>query len=268
MNDLIKTFKSNEFGIIRTTVINGDPYFVGKDVASVLRYENPTKAVRDHVSEEDRAMGVQNVTPSIIDSMGREQFPTWINESGLYSLVLSSKLPGAKRFKHWVTSEVLPAIRKHGLYAIDEVLNDPDMMIAALQALKEERAKRKELEDTAAVQAQQLAELQPKASYYDVVLACKDLISIGKIAKDYGWSAQKLNEWLADRKIQYKQGSIWLLYQKYANRGYTSTKTYASPANDGQIHSHVNTYWTQKGRLFIYDSLKAEGILPTVERTA
>lgn len=261
MNELVKTFKNEKFGSVRTVAINGDPWFVGKDVTDILGYQNGSRDVNRHVEEEDR----QKI---MLFDGNQDKETIVINESGLYSLILCSKLPSARRFKHWITSEVLPAIRRHGVYAIDEMLNNPDAMIAALQELKAEREKRKALEETNAVQAQQLAEFQPKASYFDVVLSCKDLISISKIAKDYGWSAQKLNDWLADHRIQYKQGSIWLLYQKYADQGYTSTKTYAAPASDGTIHSHVNMYWTQKGRLFIYDALKAEGILPMIERTA
>ena len=112
-----------------------------------------------------------------------------INESGLYSLILSSKLPAAKRFKRWVTSEVLPAIRRHGLYAVDDMLNNPDALIEALQAYKAERMQRLALEAENAVQKQQLIEMQPKASYYDVVLNSPDLVSITEISKDYGWSA-------------------------------------------------------------------------------
>jgi phage antirepressor YoqD-like protein len=191
-----------------------------------------------------------------------------INESGLYSLILSSKLPKAKEFKRWVTSEVLPAIRKHGVYAVDEVLENPDMLISALQALKEEKAKAKRLTETLAVQEQQIAELQPKASYYDVVLNCKDLVSVTEIAKDYGKSAKWLNEKLHELGIQFKQGGkIWLLYQKYAQKGYTSTKTQTYNGNDGEIHTKEHTYWTQKGRLFIYDKLKAENILPVMEKS-
>lgn len=108
--------------------------------------------------------------------------------------------------------------------------------------------------------------MKPKASYYDVVLACKDLLSITKIAKDYGWSAKKMNEWLKEKHIQFRQGDIWLLYQKYAERGYTSTKTHVHPGRDGEPHTTVHTYWTQAGRLFIYQMMKADGHLPTMEQ--
>ena len=116
------------------------------------------------------------------------------------------------------------------------------------------------------VQKQQIAELQPKASYYDVVLNCKDLLSISKIAKDYGKSAIWLNDFLHRKQVQFKQGDIWLLYQKYADKGYTSTKTHTYNGDDGQQHSKVHTYWTQKGRLFIYSLLKEDSVLPLVEK--
>ena len=116
------------------------------------------------------------------------------------------------------------------------------------------------------IQAQQIKELQPKASYYDVVLNCKDLMSISKIAKDYGWSAVKMNRYLHEKGVQYKQGDIWLLYQKHSGNGYTNTKTHSYIGDDGLNHSKVHTHWTQKGRLFIYDLLKADGVLPIIER--
>lgn len=134
----LKIFENNTFGAIRTMTINGEPYFVGKDVAEVLGYSNTRDALAKRVDEEDKTDGV-----AICDSIGREQKPIFINESGLYSLILSSKLPKAKEFKHWVTSEVLPAIRKTGLYATDELLNNPDLAIKAFIALKEEEKKEK-----------------------------------------------------------------------------------------------------------------------------
>ena len=256
----LKIFENEQFGSIRTVEIDSTPYFVGKDVAEILGYTNPPKAIRDHVDDEDKTV---NELFTVNGTKG-----TLINESGLYSLILSSKLPKAKEFKRWVTSEVLPAIRKHGVYAVDEVLENPDMLISALQALKEEKAKAKRLTETLAVQEQQIAELKPKASYYDVVLNCKDLVSVTEIAKDYGKSGKWLNEKLHELGIQFKQGGkIWLLYQKYAEKGYTSTKTQTYNGNDGEVHTKVHTYWTQKGRLFIYDKLKAENILPVMEKS-
>lgn len=132
----------------------------------------------------------------------------------------------------------------------------------------EEQKEKQQLLTTVAVQEQQIQELKPKASYYDLVLNCSDLLSTSVIAKDYGKSAKWLNAYLHEHGIQFKQGNIWLLYQKYAERGYTSTKTHNVNGNDGQQHPKVHTYWTQKGRLFIYDLLKSNGIYPIVERNA
>ena len=259
MNEL-KIFENPEFGKVRTMEINGEPYFVGKDVAEILGYERPAKAILDRVDNEDK-----DEVP-IKDSIGRMQNTAIINESGLYSLILSSKLPKAKEFKRWVTSEVLPSIRKHGAYAVDELLNDPEFAIKTFTALKEERTKSRQLTDTVAIQNQQIAELQPKASYYDVVLNCKDVISISKISKDYGKSAQWLNEYLHKKKVQFKQGDIWLLYEKYADKGYTHSRTHIINGKGGKPETKMHTYWTQKGRLFIYDLLKSDGIVPLIER--
>ena len=150
---------------------------------------------------------------------------------------------------------------------MDDIVNNTDALIEALQAFKAERLQRMALEEENAVQKQQLIEMKPKASYYDVVLNSPDAVAITVIAKDYGKSAQWLNEYLNEKGIQFKQGNkIWLLYQKYAEKGYTCTKTHTYPGNDGEIHTKVHTYWTQKGRLFIYDLLKSDGILPNVEK--
>jgi len=140
------------------------------------------------------------------------------------------------------------------------------LFIRALEALKAERAKTAALTETVGVQQQQIIEMKPKAGYYDVVLACKDAVSINTIAKDYGKSAQWLYQLLHEHGVQYKQGEIWLLYQKHAEMGYTCTRTHPYIGRDGSQHSKVHTYWTQKGRLFIYGLLKAKGILPTIER--
>ena len=253
----LQIYKNAELGSVRTAVIGVEPFFVGKDVAEILGYSNPQKALRDHVDEEDKTLNdsfTVNGTKGVL-----------INESGLYSLILRSQLPKAQKFKRWVTSEVLPSIRRYGMYATDELIANPDLAIAAFTALKEEREKRLALEEVAAVQKQQIAEMQPKATYYDVVLRCKDAVNISVIAKDYGWSAQKMNEYLHQKGIQYKQSDIWLLYQKYAGCGYTKTNTHIYEDSCGKEHTKVHTKWTQKGRLFIYSLLKADGIVPQIE---
>ena len=254
----LEIFENREFGEIRTLEIDNEPWFVGRDVATVLGYSNPRKAIGDHVDDEDKGV-------TKCDTLGGSQDLTIINESGLYSLILSSKLPNAKSFKRWVTSEVLPAIRKHGLYAIDDILENPDIAIQALTKLKEERAARKALELDNQVKSQQIAELQPKATYYDLILQCKDLLSVTEIAKDYGLSAKAMNTMLHNLGVQFNQSGVWFLYAKYQHEGYTQTKTQNYNRPDGTQGSKVHTYWTQKGRLFIYNLLKSEGVLPNIE---
>lgn len=251
----LQVFNSTEFGSVRTATVNGEVMFVGKDVADILEYTNTAKAIRDHVDEEDK------LTERIVLS-GQNREVIFINESGLYSLILSSKMPNAKKFKHWVTAEVLPTIRKHGMYAIDEILQNPDLAIAALTQLKEERERRKQLECQTLIQRQQIAEMQPKASYYDLILQNKNTVPITQIAKDYGMSGRKFNELLHELGVQYKFRKTWLLYQQYAECGYTQSRTYAIDESRSVMH----TYWTQKCRLFLYDLLKSEGILPVIEQ--
>ncbi len=240
MNEL-QIYKNAELGSVRAVAIGGEVYFVGKDVAEILGYANPSKALSDHVDDEDK---LNNESLSSLGQRGG-----WlINESGLYSLILSSKLPSARKFKRWVTSEVLPSIRRHGMYATDDLIANPDLAIAAFTALKQERERTRQLSETIAVQNQQIAEMQPKVSCYDIVLQCRDVLSIRVIAKDYGWSANKMNKYLHEKGIQFKQGNkVWLLYQKYANKGYTSTKTHVFEGSNGENHTSVHTYWTQAG---------------------
>lgn len=234
---------------VRTVMRNNTPYFIGKDVAEVLGYKRPTKAIADHIDDEDK-----DEVP-IQDSIGRSQMTPIINESGLYSIILKSNIDTAKRFKRWVTSEVLPSIRKRGLYATDELLNNPDLLIQVATELKNEREQR-------LIAEQRINELQPKATYYDLVLQNKSLISVSKIAKDYGKSAQWLNSKLHELGVQYKKGGTWLLYQKYADKGYTQSTTHVIDEERNKLF----TKWTQKGRLFIYELLKNQDVLPLIEQ--
>lgn len=255
MNEL-QVFNNEEFGSVRTLLINNDPWFVGKDVADILGYQNGSRDINRHVDEEDRKKDM------LFD--GRQNKETIIiNESGLYSLILSSKLPSAKKFKRWVTSEVLPSIRKMGIYGteetIDRMIADPEWGIQLLTAYKAEKQKNAELETKVAVQDQQIAEMTPKVSYYDIVLQSEELMTTSAISKDYGMSAGKFNKLLESYKIQYKQSNkIWLLRAKYQDQGYTQTTT--------TVDGYVWTKWTQKGRLFLYDFLKSKGVLPVIEQ--
>lgn len=260
MNEL-QIFKNDTFGEVRTVLKDNEPWFVAADVCRALEIE-PTATRR---LEEDEKAPLR-LTQTSSNGVTQDREYTIINEPGLYSLVLGSRKPEARAFKRWITHEVVPTIRRHGMYATNELLDNPDLLIEAATRIKVQREKIAALETTVAVQSQQLAEAAPKVSYYDLILNCKDLISISKIAKDYGMSAVKMNDLLRDMGIQYRQGNVWLLYQKYAAQGYTSTKTHEYIGSDGTNHAKTATYWTQKGRLFIYNKLKDNGIVPTIER--
>ena len=197
--------------------------------------------------------------------------PEYIPENVFYRLAMKAKNETAEKFQTFVADEVIPSIRKHGAYmtpkTLQEMLDDPGAMIEVLQRLREEQERRKELETVVSVKDQQIAEMTPKAGYYDLILMNKDVMPISKIAKDYGMSAQRMNILLHEMGVQYKQGDIWLLYQQYAGEGYTHTKTDLYVDGEGEQHTRVRTCWTQKGRLFIYDLLKNKyGILPLIER--
>lgn len=263
MNNL-QAFTNAEFGKVRTLVIDNEPFFVGRDVASILGYSNPRKAIADHVDDDDRGV-------TKCDTLGGAQVLTVINESGLYSLILGSKLPAAKRFKRWVTSEVLPMIRKHGIYmtddAIKKALQEPDFIIRLATELKDEREKRKSAELDAAQKEQIINELKPKADYTDRILQSKSLVTITQIAKDYGMSGQAMNKLLHKLKVIYKIGHQWLLYSKYQSKGYTHSETVGIKHTDGRPDVIMNTKWTQKGRLFLYELLKRNDVLPVIERS-
>lgn len=266
----VQIFTNEEFGEIRTVNIDDEPWFVGKDVAKALGYSNSRDALSKHVDDEDRGVAK-------CDTLGGAQDFVVINESGVYSLVFGSKLENAKHFKRWVTSEVLPTIRKTGGYvnsdelfietyfegSSEEIKNILRLNLSKIRQLNEEK---RQLQQTVAVQTQQITEMEPKVTYYDIVLQCTDTIPISVIAKDYGKSAKWMNHYLRTKGIQYKQGDVWLLYQKYAEKGYTKTKTIVYDSFDANNHAKIHTYWTQKGRLFIYDLMKSDGILPLIEQ--
>ncbi|MBG7721636.1 phage antirepressor, partial [Enterococcus faecium] len=228
----IFNFEQNE---VRTILVNDEPYFVGKDVADVLGYSNPQKAIRDHVDLEDKTQNdsfTVNGTAVVL-----------INESGLYSLILKSKLPSAKKFKRWVTSEVLPTIRKTGSYS-----NVPQSFAQALRLAADLEEKNQLLE-------QQIAEYEPKISYLDTILSSTDTVATSQIAADYGMSAIALNKLLNELGVQHKVSGQWILYRKHMNQGYTKSHTSEIPKADGGTKVVMNTKWTQKGRLFIYELL-------------
>lgn len=252
MNSEIKTFEHPEFGSIRAVEQNNEPWFVAKDIAERLGYSNPRDAIYKHVDPEDK--GVANC-----DTLGGNQGISIINESGLYSLVLSSKLPNAKKFKRWVTSEVLPAIRRTGGYIAAKADDTPEEIMARALLIAN---------DTIQRQKKQIEADRPKVSYCDEILRCENAILTTTIAKDYGMSAVAFNRKLNELGIQYKRGGTWFLYDRYADKGYTRSETYKYADGDGRNCASVSTKWTQKGRLFLYEQLKEAGITPCVEQAS
>lgn len=191
---------------------------------------------------------------------------SFISEGNVYRLIVRSKLPSAERFEHWVFDEVLPSLRKHGAYAKEELLEDPDLFIEVLKELKDERENTKRLEIENLKQKQIIGELKPKSDYTDKILKSTSLLSINQIAKDYGMSAIQMNRILHELVIQYKQGKQWFLYSKYHDKGYTHSETFFVQNTDGSMEIKMITKGTQKGRLFLYQKLKSEGFIPTIER--
>ena len=257
-DNMIEIFKNEEFGEIRTLTINNEPYFVGKDVASILGYSNPRKALIDHVDEEDK---IQNDGVTIRDSIGRLQKPIVINESGLYSLILSSKLPTAKKFKRWVTSEVLPSIRKHGAYMTEETLEkaitNPDFLIRLATELKHEKEQRKLLEEEKKINA-------PKVIFADAVSVSDTNISIGslsKLLKQNGISVgrNRLFEWLRENKYLISKGSDKNMpTQRSMEQGLFEVKEGTIGTPNGEVKLTKTTMVTGKGQqYFINRILKA-----------
>ena len=230
----------------------------------VVRWER----VRKYLSE----IGAMPTSGHDIPTSGdREKLPDFIPENIFYRLAMKAKNETAEKFQALVADEIIPSIRKTGGYiAGQEQLTDAELMARALMVAQKSIESRteevKSLKLVNTVQQQQIAELNPKATYYDLVLQCPDLISVTEIAKDYGKSAKWLNRILEAHKIQYRLRGIWILHQKYAKCGYTSTKTNPYSKPDGSVHTKPHTYWTQKGRLFLYEFLKSLGYLPIVEQ--
>lgn len=224
----VTVFNNEEFGEVRTVTIDGEPWIVGKDVATALGYADTFGALKKHVMDSDKLV-------CQIDSAGQKRDVTVINESGVYTLIFGSKLKSAERFKHWVTSEVLPCIRKNGIYAtdnvIDNILNNPDFGIEILTKLKEERAARIEAEKTNAI-----------------LMHVNKTYTMTEIAKEIGLkSANELNKILAEKKIQYKSNGTWVMYSDYSDLGYESIKQ--ETLDSGRVIYYRRI--TQLGRKFI-----------------
>ncbi|MHC6177254.1 phage antirepressor [Glutamicibacter sp. X7] len=244
----LQTFTNNAFGSIRTINHGGKVYFCGRDVATALGYKDPNNAMKQ------LCKGVAVHHPLLTD--GGIQQDRFVIEGDLYRLIFSSTLPAAQAFEAWVSDEVLPIIRRHDVYAIDELLSNDEFLEQAIVQLSAERAKRLTAE-------QALLEAVPKVSYYDMLLQSASLLTMTEIAKDYSLSAKRMNAILHEEGVQFRQSGRWFLYARYAEHGYTQSKTHEY--DEGKTRTHM--YWTQKGRLFIYDLMKNRlGLLPVIEQ--
>ena len=244
MNSDIQTFENSEFGSIRIVEIDNEPYFVGKDVATVLGYSNTRDALSKRVDDEDKLDGV-----AICDSIGREQKSVVINESGLYSLILSSNLPTAKKFKRWVTSEVLPSIRKHGAYmtsaTIEQAILNPDTIIKLATALKEEQSKNKQLQAVNSELAVNNQIMKPKADYFDELVDRNLLTNLRETAKQLEIKQKDFINFLLEKKYLYrdKRGKL-MPYAKKNNGLFEVKEVY----NDKTKWCGTQTLVTPKGR--------------------
>ena len=249
----IQVFENNGRGInLPVKEVDGQVYFeaeasaIGLGISQIkngkiyVRWENVSKYLSQQVGKGD-----------------------WITEPQFYKLAFKASNDVAEKFQDWVATEVLPSIRKHGAYMtdhkIEEILSDPDTIIKLATELKAEREGR-------LIAEQRVNELTPKASYYDLVLKNESLVTITQIARDYGMSGREMNAKLHDLKVQYKQGSTWLLYSKYQKTGWTHSDTIVVDRTDGTKKAVMQTKWTQKGRLGLYELLKSNGVLQLIER--
>lgn len=261
----MQIFENQEFGAVRTVELDGEPWLVGKDVAQALGYSDTDQALRKHVDEEEKKI-LTRQNDGLAGGAGNATFDipnrgmTIINESGLYSLVLSSKLPGAKKFRRWVTAEVLPAIRRTGGYRMPK--DYPSALRALADAEEEKLALRAENEQ----QRQAIAEFQPLRQYIDTILSSTGAIATTQIAADYDISAKQLNKILHEEGLQHCVNGQWILYRRHMGKGYTKSETIPITRSDGRTDTRIYTKWTQKGRILIHEILTRRGILAVMDR--
>ena len=245
----LEVFKSEKFGELEILIESGKEYFPSTEVAKVLGYKDPNKAVNTHCKKDGW------VIRPVIDRLGRPQEKKFINEGNLYRLITKSKLPQAEQFENWIFEEILPTIRKTGMYMTDNVwnnlMNDPTKFGEMLIEYGKVREENKRLNKTIEEQA-------PKVEFTDNVLQSENVVTTTIIAKQYRMTTVAFNKLLHKLGVQYKVGKVWVLYDKYANKGYTKIITQL----DRNGEPRESSKWTQKGREFLYNLLKEIDILP------
>lgn len=253
MNE-IKIFNNPLFGEVRVFIVNNEPWFVGKDVALLLGYAKPENALSTHVDDEDKTITLIQGTGSNYKSN-----TTIINESGMYSLVFGSRLKNAKEFKRWVTSDVLPSIRKTGGYIATAQEDTPELIMArALQVAQATINRHQQMLEQAneriALQDTQLKLQAPKAKYVDDVLQSVNTYTSTQMSKELGLrEAEQLHKILKEKGVMFKQSGQWMLTAKYCEHGYTKPRTHQFTRNDGSVGTSTTTVWTENGRVFLHD---------------
>lgn len=266
MENKLEIFKNEKFGEIEILIENGKEYFPATEIAKILGYSNPQKAIRDHCKENGCTIR------SVIDRLGRTQEKKFINESNLYRLITKSNLPQAEIFESWIFDDVLPTIRKTGMYMTDNVwesiMKEPEKIGELIINYGKVKKEKELLEEENQLQKQLIAEYKPIKEYVDTILSSEDTMTITQIAADYGLSAYELNNILNDNRIIRKVGGQWILYVDHMNKGYTKSETITVKKKDGTDKVVPNTKWTQKGRLFIHNLLDGMGIKANMDKRA
>lgn len=260
MNEL-QIFENAEFGQIRTVTIDNELWFVASDICKALELSNTTMVI-DRLDDDEKSklnLGLSGGATNCV------------NEYGLYNLVLASRKQSAKAFKRWITHDVIPSIRNNGGYIANQENLSPEQIVAnalvvAQNIISNQKKQIVDLERETIEMANTISEMQPKVNYVDRILQSKGTVTVTQIASDYGISAIKFNKILRDLGVQRKVHGQWILYGKYQGNGYTHSSTFDFERADGRPDSNMNTEWTQKGRLFLYEKLKENNILPVIER--
>lgn len=246
MKDQVTILSNDLFGQVRVVLQDGEPMFCLADVCQALDLH--TNVVKQRLTKD-----VCSTYP--LQTAGGLQQANFVNEDGLYDVILDSRKSEAKQFRKWITSEVLPSIRKSGGYMVTMENETPEQLMARALKVAQETLERKEQQ--LILQDQQLRIQAPKVEYHDKVLASQSTYNTTQIAKEFGWGAVTLNKKLQDLGIQYKQHGQWLLYAKYQDKGCTKTVTHCFTNSNGETCSEQHTVWTEAGRKFIHATLKA-----------
>ena len=262
MNEL-QIFKNEEFGSVRTITKDNEPMFCLSDICKALEIKNATDVAKR--LEEDE------VTRLNLGSQSGET--NFVTESGLYAVILRSDKPNARKFRKWVTSDVLPSIRNNGGYIANQEQMTPEQIVAnalivAQNIISQKDMQIKELETSVQQMDSVITEMTPKVDYADRILSSKDCMTVSQIAQDYGMSANRFNKILHTAGIQRKVGDQWILYAEYQGKGYVRNKTCEYSKGNGDTGTKLLTVWTQKGRMLIYEELKRIGVFPQMENAS